>query len=436
MATKTLQELQAEQATIDGRYSIAAKNWADGEFDPEGVVTVLERAEEAELNAANSASVAYAAAGRASTAETNAGNAEDAAVAAKDAAVTASGTAVEAKDAAVAAQSAAETASSEAVDKVEGAAQVSENNTFSETNTFNGVSVFNGDSLFASGTDGTGSLTYKDQDMSHLLTYPIIAQLSDAGINPVSAFARTWAEWKALNPNWKDLPELIFYAPLMTADKKVMDGEASGDAPSTSCKFISSASTYNTASAYLLRQYLQFYTLKQGVSKDVYNCYLMKKCDFYAPLVTTFDQAMNAVGYLNTTNTPKLDLHIFAPELTTIVDKQPSGESYGINTSFYRIGLLNSFSIVAPKLVSSFVFSLDTGKKDEATNNPLGQNCEILQNLIAGIGTPDTLQTIATLPPRNGDDIVEGEARTKFEKLKAEAAAKNWKFISKNGTDL
>lgn len=62
MATKTLQELQAEQATIDASYSTAAEKWAAGEFDPEGVVTVLERAEEAESNAENSANVASTAA--------------------------------------------------------------------------------------------------------------------------------------------------------------------------------------------------------------------------------------------------------------------------------------------------------------------------------------------------------------------------------------
>lgn len=58
MATKTLQELQAEQAIIDGNYSAAAEKWAAGEFDPEGVVTVLERAEQAESNAENSANAA------------------------------------------------------------------------------------------------------------------------------------------------------------------------------------------------------------------------------------------------------------------------------------------------------------------------------------------------------------------------------------------
>lgn len=71
MATKTLQELQAEQVIIDGNYSAAAEKWAAGEFDPEGVVTVLERAEEAESNAENSANVASTAAIRAeSSAET------------------------------------------------------------------------------------------------------------------------------------------------------------------------------------------------------------------------------------------------------------------------------------------------------------------------------------------------------------------------------
>lgn len=85
MATKTLQELQAEQATIDERYSIAAKNWAAGEFDPEGVVTVLERAEEAESNAENSANVA-------STAAIRAENSADTAATAGAEAGTAAGT--------------------------------------------------------------------------------------------------------------------------------------------------------------------------------------------------------------------------------------------------------------------------------------------------------------------------------------------------------
>lgn len=65
MATKTLQELQAEQATIDASYSAAAEKWANGEFDPTDVVTLLERAETAESNAENSANVASTAAIRA-----------------------------------------------------------------------------------------------------------------------------------------------------------------------------------------------------------------------------------------------------------------------------------------------------------------------------------------------------------------------------------
>lgn len=90
MATKTLQELQAEQATIDASYSAAAEKWANGEFDPTDVVTLLERAETAESNAENSANVASTAAIRA---ENSADTAATAGAEAGTTAGTAAGTA-------------------------------------------------------------------------------------------------------------------------------------------------------------------------------------------------------------------------------------------------------------------------------------------------------------------------------------------------------
>ncbi|MBQ8196190.1 MAG: hypothetical protein IJZ47_12610, partial [Oscillospiraceae bacterium] len=94
MATKTLQELQAEQATIDASYSAAAEKWANGEFDPTDVVTLLERAEQAESNAENSANVASTAAIRAeNSADTAATAGAEAGTTAGTAAGTTAGTA-------------------------------------------------------------------------------------------------------------------------------------------------------------------------------------------------------------------------------------------------------------------------------------------------------------------------------------------------------
>ena len=278
-----------------------------------------------------------------------------------------------------------------AIQTLEHTPNTTQNNTYTATNTFNGALLAN------------GSLLYGQQELGDLLTYPVITRLMEAGINPVSALARTWDEWVALNPNWENLGTLLFYAPLMQGT--TIPAFENINTPLSQCTFISPANVGGKNCQYLLSKNITLYSLKAGICTDVYNCYNVKKCSLYVPKVTTFQNALSAVGYSN--GGVELELSVYAPELQDIVLNS-------VDTTFWRIGLLKSFSIYAPKLVSSFNFSLQTlsGK---------GQTCAILQALIAGIGTPDTLQTITTITPSDGTDET-------ISALQAAAAAKNWQF--------
>ena len=81
--------------------------------------------------------------------------------------------------------------------------------------------------------------------------------------------------------------------------------------------------------------------------------------------------------------------------------------------------LLSTFSIYAPNLARGFYFSYKTSHAD-ADGYALGQTCAVLQSLIAGIGTPETEQTITTSTPQGTEDEIAA--------LEAAATAKNWKF--------
>lgn len=299
----------------------------------------------------------------------------------------------EAKAAAVRAEDAAE--------DVEGAAQVDANNTFKATNTFDGALVAN-DSLF-----------YKQQELGDLLNYPVAAWLIENGLHPASALAKSWDEWVGLNPGWESMESLLFYAPLMQGES-IPEFEHI-NTPFSQCTFISPANVSNRNSQYLLSKNITLYSLKEGICGDVYNCYNVKKCFFYVPKVTEFRHALNAVGYSN--SGVELELSIYAPQLRDIYLN-------GINTSFWRLGLLKSFSIHAPMLVKSFSFSM-------LTTSGKGQTCAILHALIDGIGKPTTEQTITTLAPSDGDEVqtVDGVEKTKKDILREAAATKKWKFI-------
>ncbi len=278
-----------------------------------------------------------------------------------------------------------------AIQTLEHTPNTTQNNTYTATNTFNGALVAN-DSLF-----------YKQQELGDLLNYPVAAWLIENGLHPASALAKSWDEWVGLNPGWESMESLLFYAPLMQGES--IPAFEHINTPFSQCTFISPANVSNSNSQYLLSKNITLYSLKEGICGDVYNCYNVKKCFFYVPKVTEFRHALNAVGYSNLG--VELELSIYAPQLRDIYLN-------GINTSFWRLGLLKSFSIHAPMLVKSFSFSMQT-------DSGSGQTCAILHALVAGIGTPDTLQTITTITPSDGTDET-------ISALQAAAAAKNWQF--------
>ena len=304
----------------------------------------------------------------------------------------------EAKEAAVRAESAAEA--------VEGAALVGANNEFTETNTFNGALVAN------------GSLLYGQQELGDLLTYPVITRLAEAGINPVSAMARTWDEWVALNPNWTTLEHLLFYAPLLQ-DASIP--KLTSATSVSSCTYISPAATGNPGCQYLLGTKFNIFTLGT-LGQDANNCYYGTSCSYYAPRATKLVTSLHAFALSSPANTAELS--VFTPELTEIAQ-------INTGTTFRRLGTLKTFSIYAPKLKKSFAFSDVSDSK--------AQYCSVLQSLVAGIGTPSEIdpetgqetgpQTITIKNPIDNTD-------ENIAALRTAAAEKNWKFILQDGTDL
>ena len=439
-----LDALNTRLAAVQAAYSDVknnAESFPEGgtpAYFYEGMASQVDAAEDYATSAGAFYNGAVTAKIAAETAQSAAETAKSDAVAAKDAAVASSGTAVEAKnaaidakDAAVEAKDAAVAAAELAETKVAGAAQVGGNNEFTGNNTFFGVNTFNGALAVNNSLEVSenGSLTYKSQELNNLLSYPIAAQLIAAGINPASALATTWKEWKDMNPNWQSLDNLLFYAPLITG--------AVGDdlptnvtAPDKSCTFISPDIARTVSSAYMFGRHVKYFTWRGGVNGEMFDCYHVKDCDFYAPNATTLTTALNAIGYL--TIGTALSLNVYVPSVTAIGNyANPT-----VNDTFYRIGLLYSFSIYAPELKTSFNFSRRTNKADDSRYN-IGQTCDILHKLIEGIGEPDKIdpdtgletepQTITTLPPSDGNTVVEAE-KTRLDILNEAAAAKHWKF--------
>lgn len=399
-----------EQATAAGNSATAAASSAGAAG--EQATAASNSATAAAASADTAGKQATAAADSAKAAASSAGAAGEQATAAANSATAAAGSATTSGEQATAATNSASAAASSATAAAQsaayaastlaGAAQVDANNVFTETNTFSGALVAN------------SSLMYKQQELNNLLTYPIAAQLMDAGINPASALASTWGEWVSMNPNWKSLDDLLFFAPLITGDVG-SDLPANVNSPFKSCTFISPAQARTIPSAYMFGRQVKYFTWRGGTNNEVFDCYYVVDCDFYAPNATTLGTALNAIGYSNPGTL--LSLHVYIPSVTSI-----STAVHGSGSTFWRIGLLKEFSIYAPKLVKSFAFSRNT-----ASN--IGQTCAILQALIDGIGTPGTTQTITTLTPSDGTDETIAALRTS-------AAAKNWKFILPDGTDL
>ena len=397
----------------------AATTAETAKTDAQSAATTAETAKTDAQTAASTAETAktdaQTAASTAETAKTDAQTAASTAETAKTDAQTAASTAETAKTDAQSAATAAETAKADAQNAASaaaksatdaaatlaGAAQVDANNEFTATNMFTGALVAN------------GSLLYGQQELGDLLSYPGAAWLLENGLHPASALAKSWDEWVAINPDWDSLEHVIFYAPLITETLQLSDSPTT--IPSNKkCTFISPANVNYTGSSYFLRRHLKYFTLKSGDNADVYNCYYMIDCAFYAPNATKLTSALNAVGW----NTTRLSLSVYVPSVTTI------NNGNNINDTFHRLGLLASFYIYAPNLVTSFSFS-------RLTNSGKGQTCAILQALIAGIGTPETLQTITTITPSDGDEVqtVDGVEKTKKDILREAAATKNWKFI-------
>ncbi len=382
----------AQSATAADKSAAAAKKEAaraNTEADrANAAMTEIENnllpAAQAAKNYAESAkTAAIAAAGNAGSSATEAGNQADAAEQfAEDAEEYATAAEVSATAAAKSASDAATT--------LAGAAQVDENNVFTATNTFNGALVAN------------GSLLYEQQELGNLLKYPVAAWLIENGLHPASALAKSWDEWVALNPNWSTLEHLLFYAPLLQGSIPQLTSATSV----SSCTYISPALTNNTGCQYLLGRKFNIFTLGTN-GQDAGHCYNGVQGYYYAPRVMRLVSSLNAFALSSAANTAELS--VFTPELKAI--EQSNVDNAG--NTFRRLGTLKTFSIYAPKLVTSFRFADASGSK--------AQYCSVLQSLVAGIGTPDTEQTITTRTP------IDNEPEN-ISALRTAASDKNWKF--------
>ena len=397
----TYADTAGKQADEAGKQAKDAADYADtaGKQAAEAV----KQAEAAAGSAATASEKASDASTYADTAGKQAAEAVKQAEAAAGSATTASEKAQAADNFAKAAASSATAADKSAADAaatLAGAAQVTKNNTFSDTNIFNGALVAN------------GSLLYEQQELGDLLKYPVAAWLIENGLHPASALAKSWDEWVALNPNWTTLEHLLFYAPLIQGSIPQLTSATSV----SSCTYISPALTNNTGCQYLLGRKFNIFTLGTN-GQDAGHCYKGLQGYYYAPRVMRLVSSLNAFALNSAANTAELS--VFTPELKAI--EQSDVDNAG--NTFRRLGTLKTFSIYAPKLVTSFRFADASGSK--------AQYCSVLQSLVAGIGTPPKIdpetgqeigpQTITTRTPLDNTD-------ENISALQAAAADKNWKF--------
>lgn len=299
-----------------------------------------------------------------------------------------------------------------AAENLEGVAQVGANNTFTESNTFNGALVANGPVTLPGAATVNGTSMQDLQGMQTALS-SFLSTLSplekDVVLQAVQGDSvTTWGEWVALNPNWALQETLVFYAP-----------NAKGNAPSPEAGLTSKVKKSvwvsnmlppsANAEKMLGSNFMLYCPRDVTTNHNLLNLYNALNATIILPKTKTFDAFAGNLGYFKS----GVEMRIYAPELDTIVDKN------GNNTTFYYMGVLSKFSIYAPKLAHSFFFSYATNVKD-TEGYALGQTCEVLQALIAGIGTPGTEQTITTSTPQGTEEEIAA--------LEAAAAEKNWKF--------
>ncbi len=354
--------------------------------------------------AADSAKAAASSAGAAGEQATAAGNSATAAAAS---ATTAGEQATAAANSASAAASSAEGAADSATaaaSTLAAAAKLADNNTFSGVNTFNGSLVANGPVTLP------GAATVNGIAMLDLLGMQTALSSFLSTLAPVDAAvmyqalagvdATSFAEWEAVNADWKTRDTLVFFAP--QAKGRVPDATFSSSVKAS--VWVSSLlPPANGATSFLGRKILAYLTpstIQSYTMQDIHNC---NSATIILPNVKKLSYAFGCLGSSST----DAELHFCAPLLESIRLEAIN------NIPLYYSGLYRTFSFYAPKLTSSFYFSWKTPENR-------GQTCATLKTLVAGIGTPETTQTIFTLPPQGGvEEIAE---------LEAFALAKNWTF--------
>lgn len=287
----------------------------------------------------------------------------------------------------------------EAAAQVAGSAKKAENNTFTGINTFNGSLVAN------------SGITLGSQPLEKLLAAPSALELMAAGWNPLSGEAETFAEWEAMNPDWKKREHLVLYAPKITGSlpslterNAVKSGllVTSGGLPSVS----SGNASKNFGVADLC--WLTYATFLYG-GVNVYEC---GRLHVYAPNATSVNDTM-CFGYLNNLSKVGMDVVLWLPKVQKI-------GQIGSNCIFANWGPIAALKCYMPQVV--------TGFRIGAT----GYTCDVLRSLVEGLGTPASLENISIKAPLDGAEVADAATgQTKFEALQAFAATKNWNFVEK-----
>jgi len=368
--------------------------------------------------------VAESAASSADTASEKAKAAGNSAEEAADSATTSGEQATAAANSASAAASSAEGAANSATaaaSTLAAAAKLADNNTFSGVNTFNGSLVANGPVTLPGAATVNGISMQDLQGMQTALSSFLagIGELSlETQLQPMrGCHAKTWDEWATLNPTWAQQETMIFYAPFAKADRANMASNANVSSVVKRSLWISPMppdwdnSGGERISKAMGSNICLYCTKAGGIVSSLGNCYGIKKATVITPNATAYNGFLSNLGYI--TSKTGNEMHIFAPKLETIT------KISGNNSTFYYMPLLSAFSIYAPNLARGFYFSHNTNHAD-ADGYALGQTCAVLQALIAGIGTPETVQTITTSTPQGTEEEIAA--------LEAAAAAKNWQF--------
>jgi len=433
------QGLSAYEVALQHGYEGSADEWAE---ELSGAQAAATAAKEQATAAGNSAKAAADSATTASEKATAAGNsakeaadsattASEKAKAAGNSAAEAAGSATTASEKAKAAGNSAKEAADSATTASEkataaastlaAAAKLADNNTFSGVNTFNGSLVANGPVTLPGAATVNGISMQDLQGMQTALSSFLagIGELSlETQLQPMrGCHAKTWDEWATLNPTWAQQETMIFYAPFAKADRANMASNANVSSVVKRSLWISPMppdwdnSGGERISKAMGSNICLYCTKAGGIVSSLGNCYGIKKATVITPNATAYNGFLSNLGYI--TSKTGNEMHIFAPKLETIT------KISGNNSTFYYMPLLSAFSIYAPNLARGFYFSHNTNHAD-ADGYALGQTCAVLQALIAGIGTPETVQTITTSTPQGTEEEIAA--------LEAAAAAKNWQF--------